>query len=50
MTEATTPARMDENGRITVPKPVREKLGVDGEQVLVDVTVSYEGDEEDADE
>ena len=47
MTEVKTPARMDEQGRIVIPKPARQKLGVDGEKVLVDVTVEHDGESDD---
>jgi bifunctional DNA-binding transcriptional regulator/antitoxin component of YhaV-PrlF toxin-antitoxin module len=34
-----TTVRMNENGRIVVPKPARESLGVDGASVIVEVEV-----------
>jgi bifunctional DNA-binding transcriptional regulator/antitoxin component of YhaV-PrlF toxin-antitoxin module len=47
MTEATTTVTMDERGRIIVPQPAREKLGIDGERATVEVAVRYDtgGDE-----
>lgn len=44
MAEATTTVRMDQQGRVVIPKPVREKLGidwddVDGDRIPVEVEV-----------
>lgn len=36
MTEVTT-LKIDKQGRITVPRPVRQALGVDGQEAVVRV-------------
>lgn len=41
-TEMVATATVQENGRCYIPKPVREKLGFDGEQVAVELEVRYE--------
>lgn len=42
MTEATTTVNVDEQGRCYIPKPVRERLGFDGEDVTVEMIVKYD--------
>lgn len=39
MSEITT-LKIDEQGRITVPQPVRQALGVDGKEAIVQVELS----------
>lgn len=39
MAERTTTVQMDEQGRLYVPKPVRESLGVDGERATVEMDI-----------
>lgn len=39
MTEATTTAEMDAQGRVVIPQPVRKKLGIDGERATVELDV-----------
>jgi len=39
MAEATTTVRIDEQGRTTIPKPTREKLGIVGETTTAEVEV-----------
>ena len=39
MTEATTTVSVDKNGRITLPKPVREKLEIEGKEAVVEMDV-----------
>lgn len=39
---------MDERGRLYVPQPVREELGVEGEEVNVEITVRHEGSDDSA--
>lgn len=38
MAESTT-VEIDEDGRLTIPKPSRKKLGIDGENALLDLDV-----------
>lgn len=38
MTVATT-VEIDEKGRLTVPKPTREALGIDGEEALIQLEI-----------
>ena len=38
-TKATTTVTVDEQGRLYLPKPVRTKLGIDGEETVVEVEV-----------
>lgn len=44
MSETTT-VKMGESGRVTIPKPVRESLGVNGEEVLLSIEVEVSGDD-----
>lgn len=45
MAEQTT-VKMGENGRLTVPKPVRESLDIDGTETLLSLSVEVaEGDD-----
>lgn len=39
MQTATTTVTVDEQGRTTIPKPAREKLGINGERAKVEVEV-----------
>lgn len=48
MRERTTTVKMDERGRLYVPKPVREELGVEGEEVNVEITVRHEENDDSA--
>jgi AbrB family looped-hinge helix DNA binding protein len=41
MAERTTTVRVDEQGRLYIPKPIREELGFEGENVNVEITVRY---------
>jgi len=38
-TTATTTVTIDEQGRLYLPKPARQKLGIDGEESVVEVEV-----------
>jgi AbrB family looped-hinge helix DNA binding protein len=40
--KTTTPVKVDEQGRCYIPKPARELLGIDGEEVTVEITVEYD--------
>lgn len=42
MGERTTTVKVDEQGRLYIPKPIREELGFEGEEVNVQITVEYE--------
>lgn len=42
MEERTTTVNMDEQGRLYVPKPVRQALGINGEERTVEITVRVE--------
>lgn len=42
MKETTTTVEMDERGRLTLPKPTRKALGVEGSSAVVEVTVRVE--------
>lgn len=42
MPTATATVQMDEQGRITIPKPVREKLGVNGVETYVEIEVQVD--------
>lgn len=46
MKERTTTVKMDERGRLYVPQPVREALGVEGEEVNVEIVVRVEESDE----
>jgi len=35
----TTTVTIDERGRMVIPKPARERLGIDGEEVNAEVEV-----------
>lgn len=39
MSEATTTVTVDERGRLYLPKAVREKLDIEGEETVVEVEV-----------
>jgi len=39
MSEATTTVQMDKRGRVVIPQPVRDKLGIDGQNATVELTV-----------
>lgn len=39
MTTATVTVEIDEHGRVTIPKPAREKLGIDGDETTVEMEV-----------
>lgn len=39
MVQATATVRIDEQGRTTIPKPAREKLGIVGENTTAEVEV-----------
>lgn len=39
MATATTTVEMDERGRVTIPQPTRQKLGIDGQERTVEVEV-----------
>lgn len=39
---ATATVNVDEQGRCYIPKPVREKLGINGESVNVELEVRYD--------
>ncbi len=43
MAKATTTVKIDEQGRCYLPKVVREKLGIDGEEAIVGLEIEYEG-------
>jgi AbrB family looped-hinge helix DNA binding protein len=46
MRQRTTTVKVDERGRVYIPKPVREALGFEGEETTVEITVKVEdGDE-----
>jgi len=38
---AITTVKVDEQGRCYIPKPVRQKLGFEGEEVTVELEVIY---------
>ena len=40
--KTTATVRIDEQGRCYIPKPAREKLGIDGEAVNAEITVEYD--------
>lgn len=42
MAERTTTVKVDEQGRMYIPKPIREELGFEGESVNVEITVRYD--------
>lgn len=42
MPERTTTVKISEQGRLYVPKPVRESLGIDGEETNIEITVRVE--------
>lgn len=47
--EATATVQMDENGRVTIPKGVRQALGVEGQEAYISLAVTLieqEGDVE----
>lgn len=44
MGERTTTVKVDERGRLYIPKAVREDLGFEGEEATVEITVQYEDD------
>jgi bifunctional DNA-binding transcriptional regulator/antitoxin component of YhaV-PrlF toxin-antitoxin module len=50
--ESATTVWMDEQGRITIPKPVRESFGAADESALLrlEITMMKKGDEDDEDE
>jgi len=35
----TTIVKIDERGRVVIPQPVRETLGIEGEETTLEVTV-----------
>lgn len=39
MASATTTVKMDEQGRVIIPKAARQKLGIDGTERTVEVEV-----------
>lgn len=41
MAKATTTVQMDERGRVVIPQPVRDKLGINGTKTTVEITVKY---------
>lgn len=45
MPSATATVRIDGRGRLTIPQPVREKLGIDGDDVYARVTVHVDENE-----
>lgn len=42
MDERTTTVEVDERGRLTIPKPIRKALGIDGEQTTAEITIRVE--------
>lgn len=42
MRERTTTVKIDEQGRLYVPKAVREALGIDGDETHVEISVRVE--------
>lgn len=44
MQEATTVVKIDEQGRLYVPKPVREALGIEGDEKHVEIKITVEDD------
>lgn len=47
MGERTTTVKVDERGRVYIPKAVRESLGFEGKETYVELTVKYEDDTND---
>lgn len=45
MQERTTTVKMDEQGRLYIPKAVREALGIDGEERAVEIAVRVNDDD-----
>lgn len=41
---ATTTVQVDEQGRLYIPKAVRQKLGIDGEERTLEIEVRVEED------
>lgn len=39
MAQATATVTIDEQGRVVVPKPAREKLGIDGDRTQIEIEV-----------
>ena len=39
MVERTTTVNVDEQGRLYIPKPVRQALGIEGKEANVEITV-----------
>jgi len=39
MAQATTTTKIDEKGRTVIGKAVREKLGIDGEECIIELEV-----------
>jgi len=44
MSERTTTVQMDKQGRLYIPKPVRESLGIVGESATVELDVKVVDD------
>lgn len=42
MRERTTTVRVDEDGRLTLPKPLREELGFAGHAANVEIDVRFQ--------
>ena len=43
MARATATTSVDEKGRTVIPQPAREKLGIDGEETIVEIEVRVDG-------
>lgn len=42
MAERTTTVQVNEDGRCTIPVEIREALGFNGSETLVEITVKYD--------
>lgn len=42
MASKTATVRVTEQGRVTIPKEVRESLGFDGKEVIAEIEVYYD--------
>lgn len=46
MGKRTTTVEVDERGRLTIPKPIRNALDIDGERTTAEITIRVEEDDD----
>ena len=46
MSKLEAPLKIDDRGRITIPKAIRETLGIEGKEAIVNVTIETVEDDD----